>query len=315
MRNWVSAAHPNQNEITGLQAITWLETCIKEVISLPLPTGVVEIKRLLSNIKTNSISEEEAKQIAIFFLDLTPDQSNNLASGFFGIYTHADTSVQTRENIHKLLPRLWNRVHESTRYQFGINYGKFIANNEQQAQLRSRQFLNIVSGTSYIPEGLLAAEIDTKIDDLVSAHRASGNFYSEPPFARELQRSVGDEGNVPAQIKEKYTLALVEVFLTNGNNYAWNADPIYRSLINQFDESQALTTVLSFENPQIKKKFQHSLCSKQYRELLSMMKTKVSAPAVKELIDEIEKYKEPLDKLSSQSDFRRKLEDFKKIIR
>lgn len=24
MRNWVSAAHPNQNEITGLQAVTWL---------------------------------------------------------------------------------------------------------------------------------------------------------------------------------------------------------------------------------------------------------------------------------------------------
>ena len=36
MRNWVSAAHPNQNEITGLQLISWLETCMKEVISLPL---------------------------------------------------------------------------------------------------------------------------------------------------------------------------------------------------------------------------------------------------------------------------------------
>ncbi|WP_218776701.1 hypothetical protein [Nostoc sp. T09] len=39
MRNWVSAAHPNQNEITGLQLISWLETCIREVISLPLSNG------------------------------------------------------------------------------------------------------------------------------------------------------------------------------------------------------------------------------------------------------------------------------------
>ena len=30
MRNWASAAHPNQSELTGLQLITWLETCIKE---------------------------------------------------------------------------------------------------------------------------------------------------------------------------------------------------------------------------------------------------------------------------------------------
>ncbi|NER28746.1 MAG: hypothetical protein F6J89_14195 [Symploca sp. SIO1C4] len=57
MRNWVSAAHPNQNELTGLQVITWLETCIKEVISLPLPQGTIEIKKLLTNIKNNSISE------------------------------------------------------------------------------------------------------------------------------------------------------------------------------------------------------------------------------------------------------------------
>jgi len=35
MRNWASAAHPNQNQITGLQLIGWFETCTKEVIALP----------------------------------------------------------------------------------------------------------------------------------------------------------------------------------------------------------------------------------------------------------------------------------------
>ena len=32
MRNHASAAHPNHNEITGLQLASWLETCIQEVI-------------------------------------------------------------------------------------------------------------------------------------------------------------------------------------------------------------------------------------------------------------------------------------------
>src|SRR5207253_2798326 len=87
MRNWASAAHPNQNEISGLQLIGWLETCVKEVISLPLSQIVVDIRKLLSNIKTNSISEAEGREIGAFFLSLTQDQANNLASGFFGIYT------------------------------------------------------------------------------------------------------------------------------------------------------------------------------------------------------------------------------------
>lgn len=314
MRNWVSAAHPNQNEITGLQAVTWLETCIKEVISLPWSSGVVEIRKLLKNIKTNSISETEARQIATFFLNLSQEQSNNLASGFFGIYVRSDSTSQTRENIHRLLPLLWDRVDEKTRQQFGIKHGRFIANSDQDEANFSRQFLEVVSGVSYIPDTLRSAEIDVKIDDLLSAHRGVNNFYSEPLFARALQRVVGEDGNVPPPVKEKYTLVLVEVFLTNGNGKAWDAEPIYISMINQFDATQALTAVLSFSNPQISKKLSYPVSQEQYRELLLMMKTKVSAPAVKELIEEIENYKGPLDKLSSQSDFKRKVANFQKII-
>ena len=56
MRNWASAAHPNQIELTGLQLISWLETCIKEVISLPLSNITIEIRKLLYNIKNNEIT-------------------------------------------------------------------------------------------------------------------------------------------------------------------------------------------------------------------------------------------------------------------
>ena len=70
MRNWASAAHPNQNQLTGLQLISWLETCIKEVISLPLSNIVIEIKQLLGNIKENQLTENDAKQIAPFFITL-----------------------------------------------------------------------------------------------------------------------------------------------------------------------------------------------------------------------------------------------------
>ncbi|MFH2102224.1 MAG: hypothetical protein ABIJ39_02550 [Chloroflexota bacterium] len=66
MRNWASAAHPNQNQITGLQLIGMLETCVVEVIKLPLSNVVVEIKQLLANIKNNKITQDDAIQIAVF---------------------------------------------------------------------------------------------------------------------------------------------------------------------------------------------------------------------------------------------------------
>lgn len=314
MRNWVSAAHPNQNEITGLQLIYWLETCIREVISLPLSNGTIEIQKFLKNLKKNNISDSDARQIAAFFVELTQEQTNNLASGLFGIYTRSETTPQTRQNLHRLIPYLWDRVDEQARQQFGIKYGRFVANNDQAEARLALEFLEIVSGKSYIPETLLSAEIDTAIDNLLNAHRGWDNFANEPAFAKALERLINDRGQVPLQIREKYVLALVEVFLTNGHGASHNAEIIYRSLIERFNATQAVIAILSFNNTVIASRLQHDRCQKQYLDLLRMMKIKVAAPAVKELINEIENYKGPLHKLKEQSDFKRKVDNMRKII-
>lgn len=315
MRNWVSAAHPNHNALTGLQLINWLETCIKEVISLPLSNITVEIKKLLNNIRSNTVSKDEAKQIASFFLNLTQEQTNNLASGFFGIYTRSDTTPNTRQNIHLLLPYLWDKVEEQARQQFGVKYGRFVANNDQAEKRLADQFLEIVSGKSYIPEVLLAAEIDTAIDNLLLVHRAArDNFYNEPPFAIALDKLIGERGQIPVQIRRKYVFAVVEVFLTNGNGIARNAEPTYLSLMNKFDTIQAVYAILSINEIPIASKLQHSLCQQKYRQILEIMKIKVSSPGALEIVDYIMKYRGPLDRLKDQSDFKRKMDSMRKII-
>ena len=70
MRNFASAAHPNQNEIGSMQLLGWVQTCIKEVITLPQTTVVAEIKRLLQNVKTIRLDAPRAAEIANFFDDL-----------------------------------------------------------------------------------------------------------------------------------------------------------------------------------------------------------------------------------------------------
>lgn len=313
MRNWASAAHPNQNELTGLQIVSWLETCINEVISLPLSNITIEIKKLLTNIKANVISEEEAKQIASFFQDFSQEQSNTLAQGLFGIYTRTDTTTQVRENIHRLLPYLWGLVDENTKNLFGIKYGKFVANNDQEEQNNARAFLEIVSAESYIPDGLRAAEIETALDDLLIAHRGTNNFYSEPPLARELSRLIGDS-KIPEQVNKKYVLTLVEAFLTNGHGTAWNADPIYTGLIKQFDSNQALIAILSFNDETISSSLQFKLCQSKFRELLEVLKIKITSSAVTELIKEIESFSGPLDKMKDDSRFKQKVSTLRKIV-
>jgi hypothetical protein len=314
MRNWASAAHPNQNEITGLQLLSWLQACIREVIALPISSVAVQINKLLFNIKNHDISEDEAREIGATFLKLNQEQSNKLCNGFFGIYVYADSSAQTRQNIRRLLPYLWDSVDETTRQQLGVRYGKYAANSDQTEKAHARRFLETVGAVAYIPDDFRAGEVQTAIDNLVAAHRGWGNFYNEPPFAQALWRLVGDEGRVPQHVSRSYALALTEVFVTNGNGEAWHAAPLYERMIRAFTPKQALTGVLAFKEPHIASRLRWPLCQKKYRQLLGTLKTKVGSPAVVDLIEQIERYPGALDELRDDAHIQQAIVNVQKIV-
>lgn len=314
MRNWASAAHPNQNQITGLQLIGWLQTCIVEVISLPLSHVLIEIKKLLANIRNNKITDLEGRQISVLFADLTQEQVNNLAAGFFGIYTQLDSTVQTRQNVQLLSPALWTRVDEPTRQQFGVRYAKFLANNDQDQQKLARQFLDIVGGVSYIPDNIRVAEIESAIQDLLTAHRGFNNFHNEPPFARQLQRLVGEVGNVPAAMSDTYVRGIVEVYLTNAIGVAWNAEPIYVQMMEHFDPNQALKAILSFNDQTIASKLQFPLSQNKFRAMLELMKPKISSPAARELVEAVEAFRGPMHMMRHDTVIKNKVETLKKLL-
>lgn len=307
MRNWSSAAHPNQSEITGLQIIGWLETCINEVISLPLSEITVEIKTLLNNIRTNSLTCDEARKIGLFLDKLTHEQSNNLLSGFFGMYTRLDSSVELRDNIKLILPYLWTYVKEEDKVLIGIKYGKYIANNDQEEEKLSREFLEIVDGHAYIPEKIRTSEIDTAIDDLLIAHRGTDNFYSEPMYIKELRRLIGEDSNVEISdsIKEKYVNALVEVYLSNGYGVSWNAEVIYEQMLSRLDSREALLGILSVYNPIIEYKLDHSLCAKKYKEMVKLLKPKITSKPALELVELIENFPGPIGKIGKDTKFQK----------
>ncbi|TQR19934.1 hypothetical protein [Psychrobacillus vulpis] len=314
MRNWGSAAHPNQVEITGLQLISWLETCINEVISLPLSNVTLEIRKLLSNVKTNTLTADNAKVIGTFFDTLTNDQINNLLSGFFGIYTRKSTSEQVRDNIKLILPYLWGFTNEEQRHTIGIKYGKYSVNNFVEEEKLAREFLEIVEGQSYIPEKIRATEIDTALDELLIAHRGLNNFYSEPAFAREMKRLIG-EGEIPDTIKNKYIESLVEVFLSNGSGITWNAEPVYQELLAKFNNEMALKAILTIFDKRIKALISNSRLRKdQYFKMVSLLKAKVTSKSAQELIDLILEFTGPIDKIELDAKFKRLSEPLLKLL-
>jgi hypothetical protein len=97
MRNWASAAHPNQNELTGLQLISWLETSIRDVIGREPAGPVIEVRRLLNNIRTATLTANDIAPISTN-IDLLPrDLATSVLRTIFGMY--ADPAMAATPKI------------------------------------------------------------------------------------------------------------------------------------------------------------------------------------------------------------------------
>lgn len=316
MRNWASAAHPNNSEITGLQLVSWLETCIKEVITLPISNITIRIKQLLQGVKNTTISASDAQEIAVFTTSLTQEQINNLASGFFGIYVRPESTIQTLQNINLLLPEIWGRVNEDVKQSFGLKYAHFTANNSQDEKKLSRQFLQVVNAESYIPDDLRAIEIDNTMDNLLSAHRGFNNFYNEPAFAKQLLRIIGQPMKIPKSVEKKFVMAIVETFLTNGKGIAVAANEVYTEILSGLDSHQANIAALAFTDSKIASRMQFSLCERKFKELIETIKPSITSPPVNDLIKYIsEEHKGKPSNLMLDKTVKTSVENLKTLLK
>ncbi len=303
-RNWASAAHPNQHDLRGFQLLDWLEVCTTRVIARPLPTGAVTIQRLLGNVRRNTLTPSDARVASGAFADLTQEQSNRLCFGLFGIFTDPAAAAQARTNVTLLLPALWARVDEPTRSTFGVRYGRYATGGDLDQQRRAREFLEIVDGQAYFPEGIRAAEIDAALESLEQAHANLNNFYTEPPLARDLERLIGTLGAVPANVAQRYVRTLVALFLTNGHGVAVHADPVYGGLIGTFTREQAVLALVSFTDPTIATKRRVPLGQRQFRAMLTLLAGTLPT-AAQQLVALINDFSGPLEQLAADIRVRR----------
>lgn len=283
MRNHASAAHPNQNDIRAMQLLNFLETCIIEVMTLPQNAVVVEIKKLLSNIKTSTLTKSDSVAIGITLDRLPPDQADNLANGLFGIYTRTETETSARENIRLLMPSLWQHTSEDVRSQFGIKTLRFTVNQENQRAAWAKELLDTVDGTKYLPEELRTSSIDQALDDLLTAHTGWNNFSTEVVPARILRSIVGTPPNIPAANEKRYVHDLVYVFLTNGHGVSHSANTIYVELLQGMTPEQSRTALLTFTDTRIASQLQTAIAQKKFRELLTILETKLIGRRAKQL--------------------------------
>ncbi len=314
MRNHASAAHPNQHDLRATQLLEYLDVCITEVICLPQDAVVVEIGRLLSNIKTHKLSEHDLYTTGSTLGKLTEEQATSLGDGLAGIYTRLDSDVQTRDNIRLLLPKLWLHLPESSRKQFGVRALRFRVNQDTEQAELALELLRSVDGDAYLPDDLRIPQIQQALEDLRSTHNQHNNFSNEGPPARELARAVGDTPNVPSWLEIEYVETLVTVYLTNGHGVSWAATSVYERLIELFTPRQAAIALLLVMIETVSSRLRRSLSVRQWEELLDILEPKLVSRPAKEFFSALKSYEPPIDTARKDGNMLRLAEDLKSSL-
>ena len=237
MRNHASAAHPNQNQITGLQLVGWMETCIREVLSKEPGGPVIEVRRLLTSLREQRIFEGDVAPIVNELPSLPDELSMSLLRSVVGIYTDESVASHVKDNIRLIAKNLWGVVPDEARREIGLKYATLAANGDAVKARLVREFIDIVGGQQFLTDSTLAFEISMALDSLDAAHHGRDNFYNEPAPARSLHRLVPDSGSIPPNVLPKYVKTLTLCRIGNGHGICWSAQGYYDDLLMRFSDN------------------------------------------------------------------------------
>lgn len=271
MRNWASAAHPNQNDLTGFQLISWLETCIREVIAKEPEGPVIEVKRFLNNIRNTALTEQDAQYIRAGVEYLPPELATSVLRTLFGMYTTKDAAVQVKSNIKLVAGSAWHVAPEEVKYECGFKYATFASNGEVERKEAASEFLSVVGGLPFLPNDTLALEMADKIDSLFAAHTGFNNFHNEPAHARALNAYVSSAGTIPDAVRKSYVKTLVMARIGNGHGTSDMALPYYDQLIDKFGESELREVVLLLADREFASRVGLRACVSNFRTLVGKL--------------------------------------------
>jgi hypothetical protein len=288
MRNWASAAHPNHVELTGFQLINWFETCLKEVI-LREPEGpVLEVGRLLTNLRTQLLTQAHVPAIAANLKKLPLELVAALLRAIAGLYCDPRQDVRVKDNVKFIAEAVWACAPERARGEIGIKYASYAANADVERKAHAHEFLELVDGLTYLPQSDLALSIQEVVTGLDATHDGMNNFYNEAPVVRRLLKYVPASGKIPDQVNEAYVHVLVRCRVGRLSGVARAAVPMYDSLIDLFDEPQLRAFVNTLSSDEITPRISADTgCFRRFQDIVTRLRAKAVGQPMQRTLDMI----------------------------
>ena len=279
LRNHTSAAHPNNNDISGIEMLSNLDCCLKHAITAKPDHSVIQLKNLLDNIRKNKIPDDDFSIIGLDIAKQPQERIDDFALSIYGIYCDPRQENFVKINIEKLFVHIWNHTQEETKFIIGTKFGWYRKNGDISRKEATQRILEVVSGLSYKDEDSLAGELLEKLQNLRTAHFGMNNFYNEHAHAEAIEKSLPKIG-IPKSIK-KYFIKITSIcYCGNGfgrrDGVDVNAVPFYEKFINLFELDEIRIFLNLFDDSEFVCDLPQTIADKRMRQLAKILREKTT---------------------------------------
>ena len=290
-RNHASSAHPNDTEITGIELLGFLETCLKYAINAPIEHSVIQVKRFLDNIRQHAIASGDCTAIVTEISKLQPQRVEDILQTLFGMFCDTGTSVDTLDNIRGLALGIWEYVSEDFRLKIGARFGYYRANGDVPRKERTQEFLDVVDGNEYKDEDSLGAELIEKLQHLRGSHYGPNNFYNEFPHAQSIEQSLPKGAGIPESARHDFVKVVATCYIGNGHGYRYGVDenalPIYKMFIKRFTDDDIITLLNLFSDHEFTNDMSRSKAGARAIKLCKWLKERTSNSLIQQALDTV----------------------------
>jgi hypothetical protein len=308
LRNHASAAHPNENTVSGIEMLSSLESCLKYAIVAKPDHSVISLKKLFDNIRINAIPSEDFQIIGQDLIKQPQERFDDFVVSLFGIYTDTRTDTQTRKNIDRLNPHIWAYVTEDTKYSIGSKFGVYRKNGDVGRKDLVQKYLETVNGQQYKDEDSLTAELLEKLQNLKTVHFEWNNFYNEYYHAKSIAESIPTTG-IPSSIRKFFVKVICLCYVGNGKGYKEGVDEsaviYYQEFIETFSISEVKYFLYLFSDSEFVTDFDRRKPDKRLRTLAKFFKSKTKDIHINKVLDLISAFPNlSLQKLASDTRYK-----------
>ncbi|KOS05227.1 hypothetical protein AM493_03625 [Flavobacterium akiainvivens] len=308
LRNHASAAHPNENYVSGIEMLSLLEACLKYAIVAKPDHSVIQIQQLFDNLRTKEIPKEDFEIIGDDLRKQPQERIDDFVLSLVGIYIDPKTESLVKKNIDRLAPKIWDILLEDTKLRIGAKFGLYRKNGDVDRKDAIQSFLEKVDGLKYKDEDSLAAELLEKLQNLKTIHFEWNNFYNERAHAKSIKDSIPANG-IPDAVRKLFVKVITICYVGNGLGYKEGVDevalPYYKEFIEGFTITEIKDFVHLFKDPEFTSDFRASKADVRLRKMANFFKAKTKDVYINRILDLIISYpKNSLNSIASHVTYR-----------